>query len=77
MPAGRRQIWSARKQLSEERVNHPAHYGDADRPYEAIMVIEAWRGLGYNLGNAVKYISRAGKRTPANSSRTCGRRPGI
>lgn len=42
-----------------EQVNHPAHYGGADNPYEAI--IEAW-SLGFNLGNAVKYISRAGKK---------------
>lgn len=41
-----------------ERVDHPSHYGGADNPYEAIKVIEAW-GLGFNLGNAVKYISRA------------------
>ena len=41
-----------------EQVNHPAHYGGADNPYEAIKVIEAW-GLGFNLGNTVKYISRA------------------
>ena len=41
-----------------ERVNHPAHYGGADNPYEAIKVIEAW-GLGFCLGNTVKYISRA------------------
>lgn len=39
-------------------VDHPAHYGGADNPYEAIKVIEAW-GLGFNLGNAVKYIARA------------------
>lgn len=45
-----------------EQVNHPAHYGGADNPYEAIKVIEAW-GLGFNLGNAVKYINRAGKKT--------------
>jgi hypothetical protein len=44
-----------------EQVNHPAHYGGADDPYEAIKVIEAW-GLGFCLGNAVKYISRAGKK---------------
>lgn len=44
-----------------EQVNHPAHYGGADNPYEAIKVIEAWR-LGFCLGNAVKYISRAGKK---------------
>ena len=41
-----------------ERVNHPAHYGGADNPYEAIKVIEAWH-LGFNLGNTVKYIARA------------------
>lgn len=44
-----------------DAVNHPAHYGGADNPYEAIKVIEAW-SLGFNLGNAVKYISRAGKK---------------
>lgn len=42
-------------------VNHPAHYGGGDNPYEAIKVIEAW-GLGFCLGNTVKYISRAGKK---------------
>lgn len=44
-----------------EQVNHPKHYGGADNPYEAIKVIEAW-GLGFCLGNTVKYISRAGKK---------------
>lgn len=44
-----------------DAVNHPAHYGGADNPYEAIKVIEAWQ-LGFNLGNTVKYISRAGKK---------------
>lgn len=44
-----------------EAVNHPVHYGGADNPYEAIKVIEAW-GLGFCLGNTVKYISRAGKK---------------
>lgn len=44
-------------------VDHPQHYGGADNPYEAIKVIEAWR-LGFNLGNAVKYVSRAGKKDP-------------
>jgi len=41
-----------------EAVDHPAHYGGADNPYEAIKVIEAW-GLGFRLGNTVKYIARA------------------
>lgn len=44
-------------------VDHPAHYG-GDTAYESIKVIEAW-GLGFSLGNAVKYISRAGKKDPA------------
>ena len=44
-----------------EQVDHPAHYGGADNPYEAIKVIEAWE-LGFCLGNCVKYISRAGKK---------------
>ena len=46
---------------SKEAVNHPEHYGGDDNPYEAIKVIEAWE-LGFNLGNTVKYISRAGKK---------------
>lgn len=44
-----------------EAVDHPAHYGGGDNPYEAIRVIEAW-GLGFCLGNTVKYIARAGKK---------------
>lgn len=44
-----------------ERIDHPPHYGGAANPYEAIKVIEAWE-LGFNLGNAVKYIARAGKK---------------
>lgn len=46
-----------------DAVNHPQHYGGADNPYEAIKVVEAW-DLGFCLGNTVKYISRAGKKTP-------------
>lgn len=48
---------------NKEQVNHPSHYGGADSPYEAIKVITAWE-LGFNLGNTVKYISRAGKKDP-------------
>jgi hypothetical protein len=46
-----------------EAVNHPAHYGGADNPYEVIKVIEAWE-LDFHLGTAVKYIPRAGKKDP-------------
>ena len=42
-------------------VHHPSHYG-GDTTYEAIKVIEAWR-LDFCLGNAVKYIARAGKKS--------------
>jgi len=43
---------------------HPAHYGGAENPYEAIKVIEAW-GLGFCLGQVLKYVCRAGKKDPA------------
>jgi len=47
----------------ENNVNHPPHYGGGDNLYETIKVIEAWE-LDFCLGNAVKYISRAGKKDP-------------
>lgn len=46
------------------QVDHPDHYGGASNPFEAIKVIEAW-GLDFTLGNAVKYIARAGKKGSA------------
>ena len=45
-----------------EKVNHPDHYGGENNPYEAIKVIEAW-DLNFHLGNVIKYISRAGKKS--------------
>ena len=48
-----------------EKVNHPDHYGGESNPYEAIKVIEAW-DLNFHLGNVVKYISRAGKKSKNN-----------
>lgn len=41
-------------------VSHPAHYNSGK--IEVIEFIED-QGLGFHLGNAVKYISRAGKKT--------------
>jgi hypothetical protein len=38
-------------------INHPKHYTRGG--VEAIDVIEAW-DLGFHLGNALKYIARAG-----------------
>lgn len=45
-----------------DTVNHPDHYGGKDNPYEAIKIIEAHE-LGFHLGNAIKYILRAGKKS--------------
>lgn len=51
--------------MSDEKVHHPSHYNmggpkceDGTTQYEAIKVIEDW-GLGFKLGNALKYILRA------------------
>ena len=41
----------------KEMVDHPSHYNQGK--FEAIDVIEDWK-LNFNLGNTVKYISRAG-----------------
>ncbi len=49
--------------MEKEAINHPNHYGGKENQYEAIKVIDAW-GLGFSLGNTVKYISRAGKKDP-------------
>jgi hypothetical protein len=55
-----RDIFDRKKEMTmaDEKVNHPAHYGGATDPYEAIKVIEAW-GLDFNLGNCLKYLCRA------------------
>lgn len=50
--------------MSVNEHDRPDHYGGPDNPYEAIKVIEAW-SLNFNLGNAVKYISRLGKKPGA------------
>lgn len=43
-----------------DKINHPDHYAKG-RKHEPIDVIEDWE-LGFRLGNAVKYISRAGRK---------------
>lgn len=48
--------------MAGDSVNHPPHYQGAG--LEIIQVIEAFR-LGFSLGNAVKYVLRAGKKGPA------------
>jgi len=47
--------------LDQVDVNHPPHY--QANGVEAIDVIDAF-GLGFNLGNATKYILRAGRKGP-------------
>jgi hypothetical protein len=42
-----------------DNINHPSHYTDGK--IEVIDYIED-KKLNFNLGNAVKYISRAGKK---------------
>lgn len=48
--------------LQADPVNHPSHY--IDGKIEVIEFIED-KKLCFHLGNAVKYISRAGKKDPA------------
>lgn len=49
------------KKVSESSIiSHPAHYTEG-RKYEPKDVIRDW-GLNFNLGSAVKYISRAGRK---------------
>ena len=49
----------AQKQINET-VNHPSYYKTGG--IEAIDVIEAW-DLDFCLGNTIKYISRAGRKS--------------
>ena len=44
---------------SSEAVNHPSHYNSGK--IEVIDYIED-QSLNFNLGNVVKYVSRAGKK---------------
>lgn len=47
--------------VENDSVNHPSHYNDGK--IEVIEYIED-KKLGFCLGNAIKYISRAGKKNP-------------
>lgn len=46
-----------------DAVNRPSHYCEG-RKYEPIAVIQDWN-LDFCLGNTVKYISRAGRKSSA------------
>ena len=41
----------------ESVVEHPAHYGGKDNPYEAIKIIEAYN-MDFKTGNVIKYLLR-------------------
>lgn len=45
-------------------VEHPSHYNIGK--YEVIDVINDWR-LNFQLGNAIKYIARAGRKDPSKT----------
>lgn len=47
--------------MADSKVNHPSHYNQGK--IEVIDFIEDQK-LGFNLGNTVKYVSRAGKKNP-------------
>lgn len=49
---------------TNDQVNHPAYYTDGN--IEVIDFIDDKR-LGFCLGNAVKYIARAGKKDQAKT----------
>ena len=53
--------WQKAAVQKNDPVNHPSHYTDGK--IEVIDFIED-KQLGFHLGNAVKYISRAGKKDP-------------
>lgn len=46
--------------MENDIINNPSHYCEG-RTYEPIAVIKDWK-LNFNLGNVVKYISRAGRK---------------
>ena len=50
--------------VTADNVNHPSHYTSGQ--IEVIDFIED-QHLGFHLGNAVKYISRAGRKDPART----------
>lgn len=61
-----RECWD--REIKETKVsdpvNHPSHYTDGK--IEVIDFIED-KKLGFHLGNAIKYIARAGKKDPTKT----------
>lgn len=50
---------------TDDPVHHPSHYTDGK--YECKDYIQC-KGYGFELANAVKYITRAGKKSPGKES---------
>jgi hypothetical protein len=53
--------WIEPPLTTASEVSHPHYYGGEDNVYEAIKVIQA-HDLNFCLGNAIKYVLRAGKK---------------
>ena len=51
--------------MTYDNVNKPSHYTEG-RKLETIEVIEDWN-MNFRLGNALKYISRTGRKDPAKA----------
>ena len=51
---------------ASDTVDHPSHYHAASG-IEVIDAIEAWE-LNFALGNAIKYIARAGRKDPKKAT---------
>ena len=49
-------------QEKEDKVNHPSHYSYLKK-LVGIEVIDITRHMDFDLGNAIKYILRAGHKT--------------
>lgn len=43
--------------MSDEKIDHPSHYNQHPSGVEAIVICEH---MGFNIGNAIKYLFRAG-----------------
>jgi len=52
-------MMDVKTKINDGVINHPEYYNTGK--YEVISVIEDWE-LGFHLGNAVKYIARAGRK---------------
>ena len=54
-----------KEQLDESPIDHPSYYRK-DTGHEVIDLIEEWN-LGFHLGNALKYLARAGLKDPSTA----------